>query len=243
MKFIPTTATAAGQLRRRAKAERKKTGVSLAAALDDVARASGYDSWKHVTACLERTPASREALAPLPDVLAQYLAAIAKARPPSDASRQAFASGLAFAFDVKEAESGLDDDVVFCDDAWPIAGADLLRVFAHEKDGGGDLSLAERLAEEPDLRELLYEVEDELMNWRLLRYAGPRIFATLDEAFAGVLGGFFFPPSYVWLGGRFHDMRKVPTVRVGGRVVYTSSPTNDGGVMRAYASPGRDGKG
>lgn len=243
MRFIPTTATAADKLKRGAKEQRKKTGVSLGVALDDMARASGYESWKHVTSCVEQTPASREALGPLPDVLARFLEAIARTMPPSETSKQVFAGGLAFALDVKDAEGGLDDDIVFCDDAWPIAGVDLLRVFAHEKEHEDDLSLAERLAEEPDSSELPYEIEDELMNWRLLRYTGPRVFATLDEAFAGVLGGFYFPPSYVWLGGRFFNVRKVPEVRVGGKAVYTTSPTKDGGRICAYALPGRDGKG
>ena len=152
MKFIPTTATAANKLRRRANDQRKRTDESPAAALDDVARASGYESWRHVTCCVEQTPASREALGPLPDVLARFLEATARTMPPSEASKQAFAGGLAFALDVKDIEGGLDDDIVFCGDAWAIAGADLLRVFAHEKEYEDDLSLAERMAEKPDLR-------------------------------------------------------------------------------------------
>jgi hypothetical protein len=240
MKFIPITATAVDRLRRRAKTWSKQAGVSPVPALDDVARAGGYETWKHVTACLEQTPASGETPGPLPEVLAQYLTAIAKATPPSLDSRQAFAAGLAFAFDARLIDGRLDDDVVFCDDAWPIAGADLLRLFAHRKESDDDLSFTERLAEAADLCELSDEVEDELLNWSLLRYTGTRVFATLDEAFAGVLGGFFFAPSYVWLGGRFHDMRKVPEVRVGARVVYATWPTDDGGRMRSCSSPGRD---
>lgn len=53
MEIIYTTATASERLKHLAKLLRKTTGMSLASALNTVAKQHGYEHWRHVTVCLE----------------------------------------------------------------------------------------------------------------------------------------------------------------------------------------------
>lgn len=214
LNHIHTTATAAEKLKRLAKTLRKETRTSLAVAQDAVAREGGYLSWKHVTVCAERTRTEQQVLPPLPTLLADTLASEALRSPPDEQSFRAFASGLVFAMDVKDAD-GLDlgKDVVECDDGWTIAAADIWRVYVHYREE--TRSLAETM--EPE--KLLEAAHGDFMNYRLFRYTGVDVPEDLNTAFALVLGRYFFPPRHVWLKGRFIDMAEVKEVRVNGRVV------------------------
>jgi hypothetical protein len=230
LNFIPTTATAAEKLKRLAKKQRKASGSSLAVALDTTAQASGYANWKHVTVCVEQTPAQP---LPLPPVLTDLLAIDAKHYPPLQESERAFRSGLVFAMDVKDADGlALGADVVECDDLRPLVAADVWRVLVHAKDDETGRSMAESR----DGDELAQTAQEEFSNYRFFRFTGPTAPATLDEAFSQVLGRYFFPPVYVWLGGRFIDMASLPDVRVAGQVIYASSG-NHGDTVRTYSTP------
>jgi hypothetical protein len=233
VKLVPTTATATEKFRRRAKEARKATGSSLAVALDSVAREHGYANWKHVTACVEATPTQTVVFPPLPPILADARAADLKQFPPSPETVDAFARGLLFAMDVKDAEEMRpEDDVIECEDAWLLAAGDMWRVLAFATDDT-DIPLANRV--EPD--ELHRIAMDDIGNYRFYRYAGTPTPTTLDQAFARVLGRTFFPPVYVWLSGRFIDMATVPEVSVDERVIYTSAPGGSAGTMSSYRQP------
>lgn len=72
MDFIPTTATLVDTLRRKAKALKRASSTTLAAALDIVASEGGYLHWKHVTVCAEQTASRRQTNPPLePQEVAQ----------------------------------------------------------------------------------------------------------------------------------------------------------------------------
>jgi hypothetical protein len=81
---VDTFVCAVKKLRRLAKNKRKATGESLAAALDMVARESGYSSWKHVTVCQATTPPLSRAAPPLAESIANLLAEQRAARPPAN---------------------------------------------------------------------------------------------------------------------------------------------------------------
>jgi hypothetical protein len=232
MKYIPTTATAAEKLKRRAKKLRKETGTSLARAQDAVARQDGYLSWKHVTVCADRTVSAPKALPPLPTLLVDSLAAEARRRPPREHSVRAFASGLVFAMDVKDADSlDLGEDVVECDDGWTLAAADIWRVYVHIREDRASL------AESMEPAELLESAHEDFTNYRLFRYTGPSTLSDLNAAFALVLGRYFAPPQYVWLNGRFIDMADVPEVQIDGKVIYRSHLNDGGDRMAMYSFP------
>ena len=219
MNFIPTTATAAEKFKRLAKMQRKTVPSSLAVALDDIARQHGYAHWKHVTVCIEQTAVAATSM-DLPPDLVQFLNSEAARHPASTVSRDAFARGLCFALDVKDAGEMLPIlDCVECDDAWHIAARDVWRVLVYSKDMEMETSLFEMQSPE----ELLMTAQDDLSNYRFFRYAGAQTPASLDDAFANVFGDMFFAPFYVWLRGRFIDMSEVPEVRVDGRVVFSTS--------------------
>ena len=232
LNHIPTTATAAGKLKRRAKALRKETRTSLAAAQETVAKHDGYLSWKHVTVCADRTKAEPKTLPPLPMLLVDTLAGEAQRQPPNEQSVLAFASGLVFAMDVKDAD-GLDlgADVVECDDGWTVAAADIWRVYVHHREGRS--SLAETV--EPE--ELLESASEDMANYRLFRYTGVDTPKDLNAAFGVVLGRYFFRPQYVWLNGGFIDIAEVPEVVVDGKVIYRSHEGRDGERVATYSSP------
>lgn len=220
MTFIPTTATAAEKLKRLAKTRRKSSPTSLAVALDAIAMEHGYAHWKHVTECIAQTAAAAPSSIPLPSDLVQMLDSVAARQPASTASREAFARGLSFALDVKEAEQMSPIPAcIECDDAWHIAARDIWRVLVHGKDIETGTSLFEIQTRE----ELAMTAQDDLFNYRYFRYVGAEPPSSLDDAFRDVFSSMFFPPAYVWLRGRFIDMSEVPEVRVDGRVIFSTS--------------------
>lgn len=228
MRHIRTTATAVEKLKLEAKQLSKKTRTPLTTARELAAKKAGYDNWKHVTVCATSTAAERKNR-PLPAAIADFLAAELADQPPSAATRHALASGVIFSMDIKDADNAFhDDDVTECEDAMPTVAADLLRDFLSENE---DLEAAVG-------EELLQFCLDHLSNYRLFRYSGPRSGTTLDDAFADVLGRYFFHPEHVWLDGAFIAMADVDEVRVGDKVVYSAARSTNGGLVRRYASPG-----
>jgi hypothetical protein len=227
--FIPTTVTATEKLKRHAKTQRKGTGSSLATALDAIAKEQGYINWKHVTWCAEQTKSAPQTAQALPAILAQFLVEVTRDNPPTPETKSTFQSGLVFAVDVKEADDVvLGDDVVPCEDGSPLAAADMWRVYVHVKDDETGTSLVQDLDEEA----LLEAAREYLMDYRFFRYTGAHAPASLNDAFARVLGRNFFPPTHVWLKGQFLDMEDVPEVQVDGQVVYSSA---SGGAYRSYS--------
>lgn len=234
MNFIPTTATAAEKLKRLAKTRRKSFPTSLAVALDAIAMEHGYAHWKHVTECMAKTAAAAPSSIPLPSDLVQMLDSVAARQPASIASSEAFARGLSFALDVKDAEQmSLVPECIECDDAWHIAARDIWRVLVHSK----DIEMGTSLFEIQTQEELAMTAQDDLFNYRYFRYVGAEPPASLDDAFGKVFSSMFFPPVYVWLRGRFIDMSEVPEVRVDGRVVFSTSGGDEIPTQLANALP------
>ncbi|MGN6828950.1 hypothetical protein [Paucibacter sp. M5-1] len=221
MNFIPTTATAAEKLKRLAKQQRKASGTSLGVALESVAHAHGYSSWKHVTECLEqskRLPGARPAL---PAVLAAYLRELNARQPVSDIDQEAFRHGLVFAMDVKDVDGvALGAELAECDDVWPLAASDLWNQFVHAKDHEDGVALVDKLPPS----DLLTAAQEELTNYRLFRYTGSDVPSSLEMAFRNVFGQFFFAPRMVWMKGTFIDMEEAREVQVAGHSVYSSRP-------------------
>lgn len=233
MEHIPTTATAVQKLKRLAKNRRKTTAESLAAALDMVARESGYSSWKHVTVCEAATTPSARAAAPLAEAISSFLAEQRAVQPAHPDTAQAMASGLVFALDIKDAfevRPQSDPEIHECDDALAFLAGDIwaasVRRDLDEREGAGDLE------KEQDPDELLQEFIDFIGNYRFFRYSGDLVPSSLDDAFSIVFREYFFPPTHVWISGAFFDMADVPEVRRDGRVVFSTSPVRGG-------SPGR----
>lgn len=102
MQFISTTVTAVENLKRAAKALRKTSGVTFAAALEVVAKKHGYLHWKHVTVCHAQTGIRPRVMA-LPQSLKDLLDRVNERHPAVDESQEAFARGFVFAMDVKDA--------------------------------------------------------------------------------------------------------------------------------------------
>lgn len=228
MRHIRTTATAVEKLKLEAKQLSKKTRTPLTTARELAAKKAGYDNWKHVTVCAASTADERKNR-PLPAAIADFLAAELADHPPSAATRHALASGVIFSMDIKDADNAFhDDDVTECEDAMTAVAADLVRDFLSENE-----DLQTSVGEE-----LLQFCLDHVSNYRLFRHSGPRSGTTLDDAFADVLGRYFFHPEHVWLDGRFIAMADVGAVRVGGKVIYSTARTASGEVVRRYASPG-----
>jgi hypothetical protein len=220
MKFISTTATAAEKLKRLAKTLRKTTGTSLAVALDAVAKQHGYEHWKHVTVCLEQA-ASASRSKPLPESLKDLLDRAAARHPASVESQQAFAQGFVFAMDVKDAEElSLTSEYAECDDGWYLAASDLWRGLVHYRDDETGTTLFETQSPE----DLASTALDDLQNYRLFRYLGTATPASLEEAYKQTSELSFFPPTHIWLGGKFIDIGEVPEIRVNGQVVLSTSP-------------------
>lgn len=220
MEFISTTATAAEKLKRLAKTLRKTTGTSLAVALDAVAKQHGYEHWKHVAVCLEQT-ASASRSKPLPDSLKDLLDRAAARHPASAESQKAFAQGFVFAMDVKDAEElSLTSEYAECDDGWYLAARDLWRGLVHYRDDEMGTTLFETQSPE----DLASTALDDLQNYRLFRYLGSAAPASLEEAYKQTSELSFFPPTHIWLGGKFINIGEVPEIRVDGEVVFSTSP-------------------
>lgn len=219
MELIPTTATAADKLKRKAKTLRKTTQTSLAAALDAVARQHGYAHWKHVTVCVEQS-ASLVYSATLPGMLKDYLDRVTARHPASEQTQQAFGRGFVFAMDVKDAQDlALTADYAECDDGWHLAARDLWPGLVHARGDETGTTLLETQA--PD--DLTRTVLDDLQNYRFFRYLGVATPASLEEAFQRTAAMSFAPPTHFWLGGKFIDLSAVPEIRVDGQVIFASS--------------------
>ena len=220
MEFISTTATAAEKLKRLAKTLRKTTNTSLAVALDAVAKQHGYEHWKHVAVCLEQT-ASVSRSKPLPESLKDLLDRAAARHPASAESQKAFAQGFVFAMDVKDAEElSLTPEYAECDDGWYLAAKDLWRGLVHYRDDETGTTLFETQSPE----DLASTALDDLQNYRLFRYLGAATPASLEEAYKQTSELSFFPPTHIWLGGKFINIGEVPEIRVNGQVVLSTSP-------------------
>lgn len=220
MELISTTTTAAEKLKRLAKTLRKTTGTSLGVALDAVAKQHGYEHWKHVTVCLEQT-ASAIRSKPLPESLKDLLDQAAAHHPASAESQKAFAQGFVFAMDVKDAEElSLTSEYAECDDGWYLAAKDLWRGLVHYRDDETGTTLFETQSPE----DLASTALDDLQNYRLFRYLGAAAPASLEDAYKQTSQLSFFPPTHIWLGGKFIDISEVPEIRVDGQVVLSSSP-------------------
>ena len=220
MEFISTTATAAEKLKRLAKTLRKTTNTSLAVALDAVAKQHGYEHWKHVTVCLEQT-VSVSRSKPLPESLKDLLDRAAARHPASAESQKAFAQGFVFAMDVKDAEElSLTPEYAECDDGWYFAAKDLWRGLVHYRDDETGTTLFETQSTE----DLASTALDDLQNYRLFRYLGAATPASLEEAYKQISELSFFPPTHIWLGGKFVNISEVPEIRVDGQVVLSTSP-------------------
>ena len=220
MEFISTTATAAEKLKRLAKTLRKTTNTSLAVALNAVAKQHGYEHWKHVTVCLEQT-ASVSRSNPLPESLKDLLDRAAARHPASAESQKAFAQGFVFALDVKDAEElSLTPEYAECDDGWYLAAKDLWRGLVHYRDDETGTTLFETQS----TKDLASTALDDLQNYRLFRYLGAATPASLEEAYKQISELSFFPPTHIWLGGKFVNISEVPEIRVDGQVVLSTSP-------------------
>ena len=220
MEFISTTATAAEKLKRLAKTLRKTTNTSLAVALNAVAKQHGYEHWKHVTVCLEQT-ASASCSKPLTESLKSLLDRAAARHPASAELQKAFAQGFVFALDVKDAEElSLTPEYAECDDGWYFAAKDLWRGLVHYRDDETGTTLFETQS----TKDLASTALDDLQNYRLFRYLGAATPASLEEAYKQISELSFFPPTHIWLGGKFVNISEVPEIRVDGQVVLSTSP-------------------
>lgn len=220
MEFISTTATAGEKLKRLAKTLRKSSKTSLAVALDAIAKQHGYEHWKHVTVCLEQT-ARLSSSKTLPRSLMDILDQAASRHPASAESQKAFAEGFVFAMDVKDAEQlTLTSEYAECEDGCYLAANDLWRELAHYRDDDTGNTLLETQSPE----ELASTALDDLLNYRLFRYLGAATPASLEDAYKLTSQLSFFPPTHVWLGGKFINILEVPEIRVDGQVVLSSSP-------------------
>jgi hypothetical protein len=220
LKHIPTTATAVQKLNRSAKKLRKETRSSLANALDAVANSAGYDSWKHVTVCLEQTKLESMDKSVLPTILAEFLQQQRIQTPPAQTSQDAMKFGLVFAMDVKDAErTRWPDEVVEDEGMWLLAAEDILKVFVHAP---SDLT-GKSLAQSQEGEDLMQGAFEMLINYRFFVFAGDTIPATLQDAYLSIFKKFPHPPSYVWLKGKFIDMEDEHEIKDGNEVVFSSS--------------------
>lgn len=218
MEFIPTTATAAEKLNDLAKTLRKTTKISLAVALDTVAKQHGYQHWKHVTLCQEWTTAPRKTK-PLPDEIEAFLYESAAVNPILRDTQEAFYQGFVFAMDIKDAQDlVLQGDYEELEDGWQVAARDLWHSLIHRRDDETGTTLYETRAQD----ELLHIVLDDESNYRFFRFTGATIPASLEAAYKAILQMSFFPSTHIWLGGKFIDIGEIPEIRVDGRVVLSN---------------------
>lgn len=219
MEFISTTATLADKLKRLAKTRRKTTGTSLAVALDVVSQEHGYAHWKHVTVCVEQTTHLRQRKS-LPPSLKSILDEVRVSHPASHEAQQAFARGLVFAMDVKDAEQlSLTTGYVECEDGWHLAAEDLWQALLRDR---GDVTGTTPMEAESS-EDLTMTAMDDLQNYRFFRRLGNHVPRSLEEAYEQIHQISFFPPSHIWLRGRFIDLAEVPEIRIDGRVVLSTT--------------------
>lgn len=219
MKIIPTTQTAVEKLKRLAKKLRKSANMSLAVALDVVAKEHGYFHWKHVTVCAAQTTSPVKA-ASLPDSLANLLVKAAAEHPASKESQAAFASGFAFAMDAKDVfAQAIPSQYVECDDAWHIAAMDLWPALIHDHETGTSLA---QTASNDTLISLAFEF---LENLRFFRFVGTTVPASVDEAYKQTSEVLVFPPTHFWVSGLFIDLSDVPEIKVNGNTLYSTKPS------------------
>ncbi|CBJ50985.1 hypothetical protein [Ralstonia solanacearum] len=219
MEFISTTATAVQKLKRLAKARCRASSASLGVALDAVAKEHGYAHWKHVTVCLEQTTHLNRGNR-LPESLKNILNQAAKDNPASPGSQRAFDQGFVFALDVKDAEQlSATSEHVECDDGWYLAAKDVWQELIHSCDEETGTTLFETQSSE----DLATTVLDDLENYRFFRYLGERVPASLEEAYKQIRQVSFFPPTHIWLCGRFIDLAKIPEIQIDGQVVLSST--------------------
>jgi hypothetical protein len=234
LNHIPTTATAVQKLKRLAKARRKTTGESLAAAQNEVARERGYRDWKHVTVCLETTGPTRPEPV-LPESIRTFLAKQQAADPPQRETVEAMTSGLVFAMDIKDADNERPEsnpEVHECEDATAVLAADIwLAMLRHEQEEG--VEQGADLGPEDQVRDFI----DYIGNYRFFRYSGPLVFSTLDDAFSGPLRDFFSPPTHIWLAGKLFGMADVAEIRVDGNIVYSRTLKPGGQSVSVYLPP------
>lgn len=219
MEFIHTTASTVEKLKRLAKQLRKSTQSSLAIALDAIARQHGYAHWKHVTVCLEKTAGTGPSQQSLPSSLLDILYRAAASDPVSAGTQQAFGHGFVFAMDVKDAdELSLTSDFEEYDDGWYVAARDLWRALVHYRDEETGTTLFE--AQSPE--DLAETALDDLLNYRFFRYLGSHLPASVEDACGVIHQMSFFPPTHIWLGGKFIDISDLPEVRVDGKVILSN---------------------
>lgn len=218
MEFIPTTATAADKIKRLAKTLRKTTKTSLAVALDTVAKQHGYQHWKHVTLCQAQTAALRQSK-PLPNDIEAFLNESAEANPILSTTQEAFDHGFVFAMDVKDAQDlVLQGDYEELEDGWQVAARNLWYSLIHSRDDETGTTLFETCPQD----ELLQIVLDDQSNYRFFRFTGATIPASLEAAYRAIRQMSFFPPTHIWLGGRYIDIQEVPEIKVDGQVVLSN---------------------
>lgn len=218
MEFISTTATAVEKLKRLAKILRKTSKTSLAIAQDEIAKQKGYLHWKHVTVCQEQTALLRQSK-PLPDELAAFLNESAEGNPILSETQKAFDQGFVFAMDIKDAQDlALQGDYAELEDGWQVAAWDLWRSLIHSRDDATGTTLFETRTQD----ELLDIVLDDQPNYRFFRFTGATIPASLEAAYKAILQMSFFPPTHIWLGGKFIDIGEISEIRVDGRVVLSN---------------------
>ena len=224
MEFISTTATAADKLKRLAKTLRKSTKTSLAAALDTIAKQHGYEHWKHVTVCSEQTARNPPSQV-LPTSLKNLLDRAAAYGPASPETQTAFAQGFVFAMDIKDAlelsKNAKFSTIAECDDGWHIAARDLWTRWSHDRDEEDGSTRFE--SQEPE--ELADGHIEEMQNYRFHRYVGTSAPATLEQAYKHVMELSFFPPTHIWLAGKFIDLGDVSEITVDARVVFSTRRT------------------
>ena len=161
-----------------------------------------------------RLPARSE-----PATLVDILDRAAASDPASAGTQQAFDHGFVFSMDVKDAdELPLSEDFAACDDGWYRAARDLWRVLVHYRDEETGTTLFEAKSHE-DLAETAL---DELLNYRFFRYLGGDLLASVEDACGVIHQMSFFPPTHIWLAGKFIDISELPEVRVDGKVILSN---------------------
>lgn len=199
------------------------------AALEAASRELGFRDWNTASAHGKRTRTVAPPAIGKPRKLTAELLSIlddaAADDPASEDTRLAFERGFVFALDVKDAEQLRDlREFVPADDGWHIAARNTWIELVHE----ADFETGRTLLESLDAAGLQEVAMDDLQNYRLFRFSGTTVPATLSEAYALVSKISFFAPTDMWLGGEFINLSEVPEIRVDGQVVYsTTQPGND----------------
>lgn len=228
LNHIPTTATAVQKLRRLAKDRRKSSRESLAVALDVVARERGYTNWKHVTVCEAETSAAGPAPLTLPESVREFLAEQQQVQQNEFAANpRALAESVFFAMDISDAEKARPDsypDISECEDARAFLAGDIWTAYL-ESERSEDRNV-EPLDDEKALQYFL----DRIADYSFFKYSGEPMPQSLEDAFGSVFKRFLFPPTHVWLAGKFFDLANVTEVRSGvnGPVVLTATSASDG---------------